>query len=172
MIDAVGSPSLPCAATACGTIAGMRITSKADYAVRAMIELAAADGLLTAEGIAHRQGMPARFLLSILNELRVARLVDSRRGREGGYRLAGPADGISVADILRAVEGPLADVAGTAPEDLDYPGPTAALRDVWIAARSAVRSVLEGITLAQVARGELPADVTTALARPDSLHRR
>ncbi|WP_182349016.1 RrF2 family transcriptional regulator [Tomitella gaofuii] len=150
----------------------MRITSKADYAVRAMIELATADGLLTAEGIAARQGMPTRFLLNILNELRVARLVESRRGRDGGYRLACPAAEVSVADVLRAVEGPLADVAGTAPEDLDYPGATAPLRDVWIATRGAVRRILETVTLGDLASGELPDPVVSMLGDPDVQHRR
>lgn len=150
----------------------MRITSKADYAVRAMIELATADGLLTAEGIAARQGMPVRFLLNILGELRVARLVDSRRGRDGGYRLACRADDVSVADVLRAVEGPLADVAGAAPEDLDYPGATAPLRDVWIATRGAVRGILESVTLDDLASGELPEPVAEALTRPGVRHRR
>ncbi|WP_182357907.1 RrF2 family transcriptional regulator [Tomitella gaofuii] len=150
----------------------MRITSKADYAVRAMIELATADGLLTAEGIAARQGMPTRFLLNILNELRVARLVESRRGRDGGYRLACPAAEVSVADVLRAVEGPLADVAGTAPEDLDYPGATAPLRDVWIATRGAVRRILETVTLGDLASGELPDPVVRMLGDPDVQHRR
>ncbi|QDQ98230.1 RrF2 family transcriptional regulator [Tomitella fengzijianii] len=150
----------------------MRITSKADYAVRAMIELATADGLLTAEGIAARQGMPTRFLLNILNELRVARLVESRRGRDGGYRLACPAAEVSVADVLRAVEGPLADVAGKAPEDLDYPGATAPLRDVWIATRGAVRQILETVTLDDLAAGELPEPVLKVLGDPGVQHRR
>ncbi len=150
----------------------MRITSKADYAVRAMVELATADGLLTAEDIAARQAMPTRFLLNILNELRVARLVESRRGRDGGYRLACPASQVSVADVLRAVEGPLADVAGTAPEDLEYPGATAPLRDVWIATRSALRRILETVTLDDLARGELPGPVAESLGSPGALRRR
>lgn len=150
----------------------MRITSKADYAVRAMIELAAADELRTAEDIACRQRIPVRFLLNILNELRVARLVDSRRGRDGGYRLARAASNITVADIVRAVEGPLADVAGTAPEELDYPEPTAPLREVWLATRGAVRGILETVTLTHLASSDLPSDVTDVLADPDALHRR
>lgn len=150
----------------------MRITAKVDYAVRALIELAAATELLTADGIAERQRIPVRFLLNILNELRVARLVDSRRGREGGYRLARPPSEITVADVIRAVEGPLADVAGTSPEDLDYPAPTTGLRDVWIATRSAVRSVLETVTVAHIATSDLPISVTELLTHPEALHRR
>ncbi|MPZ66658.1 MAG: Rrf2 family transcriptional regulator [Pseudonocardiaceae bacterium] len=151
----------------------MRVTAKADYAVRAMVELAAAPTALhTAEAVAERQGIPLRFLLNILNELRVARLVQSRRGREGGYRLARAAAEISVADVIRAVEGPLADVHGTSPEDLDYPGPTAALREVWIATRRAVRGVLETVSLAEIASGEPPVSITHELAQPDALRRR
>lgn len=152
----------------------MRITAKVDYAVRAMVELAAAPpgSVVTAVVVAKRQGIPLRFLIKILNDLRIARLVESRRGNEGGYRLARPGDGISVADVIRAVEGPLADVRGMPPEDLDYPQPTAALRDVWLATRAAVRSVLETVSLAQLAAGDLPGDVVRQLGQPDALRRR
>lgn len=152
----------------------MRITAKSDYAVRAMVELAAApsDRPVKAEAIAERQGIPLRFLLNILADLRVARLVESRRGAEGGYRLAHPATDICVADVIRAIEGPLADVRGMPPENLDYPGPAAAMRDVWLATRVAVRSVLESVTLAAIARGELPDHVSEDLHSPGALERR
>lgn len=152
----------------------MRITAKTDYAVRGMVELASAPPttLVKAEAIAERQHIPLRFLLNILNDLRVARLVESRRGNEGGYRLARPATDICVADIIRAVEGPLADVHGTPPEDIEYPQPTTALRDVWLATRSAVRGVLETVNVAHIAAGNLPPEIADELAHPDALHRR
>ena len=152
----------------------MRITAKTDYAVRAMIELAAAssNAPVKAETFAGRQDIPLRFLLNILNDLRVAKLVESRRGNEGGYRLARPARDIAVADIIRAVEGPLADVHGTPPESLEYPEPAAALRDVWLATRVAVRGVLESVTLADISTGELPAHIAADLTDPGALQRR
>lgn len=152
----------------------MRITARTDYAARAMIELAAVepDALLKAETIAERQDIPKRFLLNILHDLRVAKLVDSRRGNVGGYGLARPASEIAIADIIRAVEGPLADVHGMPPESLDYPEPATALRDVWLATRVAVREVLEKATLADIVGGQLPAHIQRDLTDPDALERR
>lgn len=152
----------------------MRVTAKADYAVRALAELAvaSADGVVTAEVIAQRQDIPLRFLIKILNDLRLSRLVESRRGNVGGYRLAQPPGDISIAEVIRAVEGPLADVRGTPPEDLDYPASVRPLREVWLATRAAVRSVLERVTIADLARGELPEEITRDLADPGALHRR
>jgi Rrf2 family protein len=151
----------------------MRVTAKVDYAVRAMVELAAAGGRhVKADEIAERQGIPLRFLLNILGELRVHGLVESRRGSEGGYWLAGPATDVTVADVIRAVEGPLADVRGEPPEDLEYAEPVGSLREVWLGTRAALRSVLENVTLADIAKGRLPKAVQTHLARPDAWQRR
>lgn len=151
----------------------MRITAKVDYAVRAAIELAAAPpGPVKGDALAASQGIPAKFLENILADLRRGGLVASQRGAEGGYRLAIPAERIAVADIIRAVEGPLADVHGTPPEEVDYRGPAAGLRDVWIATRAALRAVLEEVTVADVAAGRLPPAVRELVAAPDAWSRR
>jgi Rrf2 family protein len=150
----------------------MRTTAKADYAVRAAVELAAAGELVTAEHIAQAQGIPVNFLENILRDLRRGGIVDSRRGQQGGYTLARPAEEISVVDVIRAVEGPLANVRGQPPEDLEYGGSSAKLRDVWVALRASVRSVLERVTLADLARGELPAEVSSLTSDADAWIRR
>ena len=150
----------------------MRTTAKADYAVRAAVELAATGDLVTAEAVAQAQGIPANFLENILRDLRRAGIVESRRGQQGGYALARPAEEISIADVIRAVEGPLANVRGYPPEDLEYHGSAARLRDVWVALRASVRSVLEQVTLADVARGELPAHVEELTRDADAWIRR
>ena len=150
----------------------MRTTAKADYAVRAAVELAAAGDLLTAEQIAQAQEIPVNFLENILRDLRRAGLVESRRGQAGGYTLAKPAAAITVADVIRAVEGPLANVRGQAPESLDYPGSAEKLRDVWIALRANVRGVLERVTLEDVARGSLPPHVDALIRDADAWVRR
>jgi Rrf2 family protein len=150
----------------------VRTTAKADYAVRAAVELAAAGSLVNAEQIADAQQIPLNFLENILRDLRRAGVVESRRGQSGGYALARPAEEISVADVIRAVEGPLANVRGQAPESLSYPTSTARLRDVWIALRASVRSVLEQVTLADVARGELPPHVEQLTRDADAWLRR
>jgi Rrf2 family protein len=150
----------------------MRTTAKADYAVRAATELAAAGGMVTVEQIAQAQGIPANFLENILRDLRRAGIVESRRGQAGGYALARPAEEVSVADVIRAVEGPLANVRGVAPEDLEYTGSAARLRDVWIALRANVRGVLEHVTLAGIARGELPPHVEELTRDADAWSRR
>jgi Rrf2 family protein len=136
----------------------VRISAKVDYAVRAAAVLAAAegDGPVRGERIAQSQEIPLKFLENNLLELRHAGLVQSRRGVEGGYWLARPADEICVADVIRAVEGPLASVRGTRPDDVRYAGDAEALRDVWLALRASLRSVLDHVTLADIARGELP----------------
>ncbi|MDX6485038.1 MAG: hypothetical protein QOF43_191 [Gaiellaceae bacterium] len=150
----------------------MRTTAKADYAVRAAVELAAAGGLVTAEQIAQAQGIPANFLENILRDLRRAGIVDSRRGQQGGYVLARPAEEISIADVIRAVEGPLANVRGHSPDALEYPGSAEKLRDVWVALRAGVRSVLERVSLADVASGELPPFVAELTRDADAWVRR
>jgi Rrf2 family protein len=150
----------------------VRTTAKADYAVRAAVELAAAGGLVNAEHIADAQHIPLNFLENILRDLRRAGIVDSRRGQAGGYSLARPATEISIADVIRAVEGPLANVRGHAPEQLEYPASAAKLRDVWVALRANVRGVLEQVTLADVARGELPSHVEELTRDADAWVRR
>jgi Rrf2 family protein len=150
----------------------VRTTAKADYAVRAAVELATVGGLVNAEQIAQAQDIPLNFLENILRDLRRAGIVESRRGQAGGYALARPAEQISVADVIRAVEGPLANVRGQAPESLAYPGAAGKLREVWVALRANIRAVLEGVTLADVARGELPAPVEELTRDADAWVRR
>jgi Rrf2 family protein len=150
----------------------VRTTAKADYAVRAAVELAAAGEMITAEQIADAQRIPLNFLENILRDLRRAGLVESRRGQAGGYVLARSADSITLADVIRAVEGPLANVRGMSPETLDYSGSAERLRDVWVALRAGVRSVLEGVTVADVARGELPEHVEELTRDEDAWARR
>jgi Rrf2 family protein len=151
----------------------VRTTAKADYAVRAAVELACAgDGPVKAEQIAEAQGIPLNFLENILAELRRAGIVHSRRGAAGGYLLARAPEDVSLADIIRAVEGPLANVRGLSPDELEYPGAAGRLRDVWVALRASVRSVLEQVTLADIANGELPAHVVELTQEPDAWVRR
>lgn len=139
------------------TIKTVRVSAKVDYAVRALVELAAAgDGPVKGDAIAERQGVPVSFLENILSDLRRAGIVRSQRGSVGGYWLAVPPDTVTIADIIRTMEGPLAEVRGEALEDLDYPGPAAALRDVWVATRASLRRVLEEVTIADIASGALP----------------
>jgi Rrf2 family protein len=144
----------------------MRISAKADYAVRAAVQLAAADGDRPTKGdtIARAQDIPLKFLENILGDLRHAGLVRSQRGAEGGYWLNRPADEITVADVIRAVEGPLASVRGQRPEDIEYGGAAVSLAQVWIAVRASLRAVAEHVTLADIAAGTLPPHVA-ALAR-------
>jgi Rrf2 family protein len=137
----------------------VRITAKADYAVRAAVELAAAedrDRPVKGEQLARAQGIPQNFLENILTELRRAGIVRTRRGAEGGYRLARPAAEITVAEVLRAVEGPLAAVQGIRPDGLEYGGAAVRLPEVWVALRASLRDVLEHVTLDDIARGRLP----------------
>ena len=139
----------------------MRMSAKAEYAVRAMVELATVDVgvLVKTDDLAAAQGIPPQFLVDILSDLRTDRLVRSRRGRDGGYELARPAADISVADVLRSIDGPLASVHDTGLGDLPYSGATVALTDVWRALRASMRSVLEETSLADVAAGRLPGHV-------------
>lgn len=141
----------------------MRVSAKVDYALRAMLELAAADGLVKGERLAASQEIPRKFLENILLELRRAELVSSHRGVEGGYALGRPAAAISVADVIRAVEGPIATVRGVRPDELSFVGPAASLKPLWLDLRTAMRDVLEGTTLAElVARSAaLEADDST-----------
>jgi len=133
------------------------VSAKVDYAVRAAAELAAAGpGPVKGEAIAQAQGVPLKFLENILGELRHAGLVRSQRGTEGGYWLAKPAEEITIADVIRAVEGPLASVRGEPPESVRYGGAAQALGILWVAVRANLRAVLEEVTVADVAAGDLP----------------
>src|SRR5215211_4292272 len=147
-------------------IGAVRISAKVDYAVRAMAELAVAgpDDPARAEDLATAQDMPVAFVLTILNDLKRAHLVRSLRGRKGGYSLARPAAEITIADIARAIEGPLANIRDVSLRDLRYSGPAAPLVEVWMAVRTSLRSVLESVTLADLVAGRLPANVS-AMAR-------
>lgn len=146
----------------------MRISARTDYAVRAVVELAAAGvgATVKAERIAQAQQLPAKFVLNILAELKRAGIVRSHRGVDGGYLLGRDPAEITIADVVRAVDGPLARVGTHLPEELDYPGPAGSLRDVWVAVRVALRDVLETVTVADVSSGALPATVRHMLGRP------
>ena len=152
----------------------MRITAKADYAVRAAVELAASGGSgpVKAEQLSEAQGIPLNFLENILAELRRAGIVESRRGAAGGYLLARPPAEVSLADVIRAVEGPLANVRGLSPDGLEYEGSAERLRDVWIALRANVRGVLEQVTLDDVAKGDLPPHIAELTQDGDAWVRR
>jgi Rrf2 family protein len=139
----------------------MRISAKVDYALRAMVQLAAERGgePVKAEHIARQQGIPPRFLLGILAELKHARLLTSQRGMEGGYVLSRPPSEITLAEIMRVVDGPLVNLRDSRIGQLGYGGPSEAFEDVWMAVRASVRSVLESVTLTDVAMGSLPGAV-------------
>jgi Rrf2 family protein len=148
----------------------VRISAKADYAVRAMAELAAAPPgqPVKAEALAASQDIPRNFLDNILSELRSSGLVRTLRGPDGGSMLGRPAKEITVAEVLRSVEGPLAAVRGTRPESLEYPGAATRLPEVWIAVRANLRGVLERVTLADLAAGKLPADIARLAKNPEA----
>ena len=136
---------------------GMRLSARADYALRAAVELAASSGdHTTAEQLARAQHIPAKFLEAILTQLRRAGLVRSQRGPEGGFWLAKPAEEISLGDIIRAVDGQLVGVRGERPENVTYRGAAEPLQRVWIALRATERAVLERVTLADIISGNLP----------------
>lgn len=136
-----------------------------------MCELAAwsGDAPLKAEQIASAQEIPLSYLENILVDLRRAGFIRSLRGQVGGYRMAKPAADVTIADVIRAVEGPLADVRGSRPEALTFHGSASALRDVWLATRVGLRRVLERVSIADVVAGEIPADVAVLLEDPDTL---
>jgi Rrf2 family protein len=150
----------------------VRISAKADYALRAALELAAAphEEPVKGEQLAEAQDIPLQFLEHILLELKHARLVRARRGARGGYWLARAPETITLADVIRAVEGPLANIQDSAPEATRYPGPAEHLRDVWVAVRANLRAVLETVTLADLITGELPDPVAQLIADPDVWH--
>lgn len=147
----------------------MNVTARADYAVRALLVLATAEQPpVKADVVAEAQGIPRHFLDNILADLRRAGLVLTTRGADGGSRLARPATAITLADVMRAMEGPLAAVRDVRPESLDYAAPAARLPDVWVAVRAALRGVLEEVTIADIASGDLPAAVTDLTADPEA----
>ncbi len=149
----------------------MRISAKADYAVRAAVELAAAadeEKPVKAERIATVQGIPLNFLENILSQLRQAGIVRSQRGAEGGFKLAKQASQVTVADVIRAVDGPLASVRGGPPEEAAYDGAAEALPRVWIAVRANLRAVVEHVTLADVAAGRIPAKINRLADDPEA----
>lgn len=155
-------------------MAPVYISAKVDYAIRVLLGLAAAPvgSQVTGEALATAQGLPVKFVENTLVELRRAAIVTSQRGPQGGYRLARPAEEIAMADVFRALEGPLAEVRGERPEDMVYEGPSAHLQQVWVAVRAALRLVLESVTVADVLAGDLPAPVADLLAMPDVWERR
>ncbi|HYU59551.1 MAG TPA: Rrf2 family transcriptional regulator [Solirubrobacterales bacterium] len=146
----------------------MRVSAKSDYAVRAAIELAAAgEGPVKGDRISEAQDIPLRFLENILGELKHAGLVQSQRGQEGGYWLNRPPGEVTLADIIRAVDGPLASVRGRRPDEVSYEGDAEPLQRVWVALRANIREVLESVTLADLVGGELPPLVRELTDRPE-----
>jgi Rrf2 family protein len=147
----------------------VHIPAKADYAIRALLTLTAnGGGPIAGSALAEAQQIPVKFLESILAELRRSGIITSLRGPEGGYRLARPAGEIALADVIRAIDGPLAEVRGERPEATSYEGAAAHLREVWIAVRVALRNVLEKTSLADVANGKLPVHVRRLLDDPEA----
>ncbi|MHB8242133.1 MAG: RrF2 family transcriptional regulator [Solirubrobacteraceae bacterium] len=146
----------------------MHVTAKADYAVRAVVELAGSsqESPRKVDQVAQAQAIPVSFLENILTQLRSSGIVRSQRGPEGGYWLAQPAEEVTLANIIRAVEGPLVGVRGQRPEEIEYIGSAEALQSVWIALRANLRKVLENVTVADVAAGRLPKEVL-ALTRQE-----
>ena len=151
----------------------MRVSAKTDYAVRALLELADAnDGPVKGERLAQAQAIPLKFLENILTDLRHAGIVRAQRGAEGGYWLARAADEVTLGEVIRAVDGPLASVRREAPEDVADDGAAENLRTVWVALRASMRSVLDEITLADVVAGKLPARVLRLTESPEAWSRR
>jgi Rrf2 family protein len=150
----------------------LQVSAKTDYALRAAAELARAatdeSGPVKGEWISEAQRIPKKFMENILHDLKRAGIVRTRRGASGGYWLARPAEEISLAEVIRAVEGPLANVRGEWPEAVEYPGAAEALKEVWIAVRANLRAVLESVTLADIADGNLPKPVTVLTQDPEA----
>lgn len=151
----------------------VKVTAKAEYAVRAMLELTTTEeSLLKGERIARGQSIPLKFLENILVDLRHADLVHAQRGADGGYRLAREPEEITLGQVIRAVEGPLASVRGEPPERMNYEGSSENLQRVWIAVRASLRSVLDDLTLAEVVAGRMPDHVRRLTEAPDAWLRR
>lgn len=153
----------------------MHVSAKVDYGMRALLELAVVEDpkqLVKGDELAKAQDCPVKFLEGILRQLRQAGIVASMRGAEGGYRLDRAPNEITVADVVRALDGPLAAVRGQRPETASYQGAAVHLQEVWIAMRAAMRQVLEHVTLADIAAGELPAEVSALLTESGAWERR
>jgi len=155
----------------------VHVSAKVDYGMRALLELAAKYGqdptaLVKGEYIAESQGIPVKFLEGILRQLRQSGIVASQRGAQGGYRLDRRPSEVTIAEVIRALDGPLAAVRGQRPEDLDYTGTSTHLREVWIALRASMRHVLETITLADVVDNTMPGEVSSMLSEPGAWQRR
>jgi len=148
----------------------MRVSARADYALRAAAELATtADGVRTKrEALSARQNIPVEFLESVLLDLKRAGIVQSQRGAAGGFRLARPPEEISLADVIRAVDGPMADVRGDRPERIEYTGAARELQHIWIAIRASLREILEGTSLRDLVDGELSPEVRRLTDTPDA----
>lgn len=157
-----------------GRLRLLRVTSSADYALRAATVLARAEPGRWVKGdeVARNQRISFRYSEQLLATMRRAGLVESQRGLQGGYRLARPPAQITLAEVIRVVDGPLGDMRGHPPEDIDYPPPATAVRDIWVATRAALRAVLEHVDLAQLASGDLPPVVTDLLAGEGAWQRR
>jgi Rrf2 family protein len=152
----------------------MHVTAKADYAVRAVIELAGSGqgSPRKVDEVAQAQGIPVSFLENILTQLRSSGIVRSQRGPEGGYWLAQPPEQVNLAQVIRAVEGPLVGVRGQRPEEVEYTGTAESLQQVWIALRANLRKVLEHVTVDQVAAGKLPSEVLALTREEEAWHTR
>jgi Rrf2 family protein len=151
----------------------VRVTAKVDYAVRALLELAVANGgPVKGERIAQAQEIPLKFLENILIDLRHANIVRAQRGADGGYWLARPPNEVTLGEIIRAVEGPLASVRGEPPEDVNYTGAAENLRTVWVAVRASLRAVVDELTLADVVADRLPTRIRRLTEAPDAWSRR
>ncbi len=147
----------------------MNVSAKVDYAIRALVTLAASDGgPIKAEALAAAQEIPLNFLENILGDLRRAGIVATQRGQVGGYRLARPAKQITLADVIRPLDGPLAAVRGVRPEALQYTEPAEHVQNVWVAVRASLRAVLEEVTLEDVVSGKLPRKVAKLTEDPDA----
>ena len=154
-------------------MAAVKVSAKSDYAVRALLELAVSgEGPVKGERLAQAQGIPLKFLENILIDLRHAGIVRAQRGADGGYWLARPAGEITIGEVIRAVEGPLASVRGEPPEDVDYHGVAEPLRRVWVAVRASLRAVVDELTLADVAADKMPARIRRLTEQPDAWSRR
>lgn len=154
----------------------MLISAKVDYAIRALAELAAHGGndaitWVKAEFLADQQDIPSKFLEAILRDLRRAGIVNSQRGADGGFRMARPPSEVTLADVMRALEGAISEVRGVAPENINYEGAAIHLQQVWVALRSSLRRVLEGVTIADIVVGEFPPDIQELVNAPGAWER-
>jgi Rrf2 family protein len=146
----------------------MQISARSDYALRALLTLAAAEDPMTAEELANSQSLPVNFLEAILLDLRRGGILASRRGRIGGYRFARDPDDVTPADVIRILDGPLAGIRGERPENTTYVDAAEPLQQLWVALRANIRTVLEGVSIGQLARGEIPRKLVKLIENPDA----